>query len=62
MLSTSRIQVTDTHHGAEALGKGLLIDMTGVAWSSVAVVFEPLLHGFPQFGVDGLTLAQPHQS
>ena len=48
--STCRVQVTNAHHGVEAVGKGLLHDMTRCAWSGVAVVFEPLLHGFAQFG------------
>lgn len=47
--STRRVQVTNAHHDAEAVGKGLLNDMTGGAWSGLAIVFEPLLHGLAQF-------------
>src|SRR5260370_31356967 len=46
--STRRVQVTNAHHDAEAVGKGLLNDMTGGAWSGLAIVFEPLLHRLAQ--------------
>jgi hypothetical protein len=42
--------VTDAHHDAEAVGKGLLNDMTRSAWSGVAVLLKPLENGLSQFG------------
>jgi len=45
-----RIQVTDTHPNTIALLEGLLNHVTWRVWSSLAVILEPLEHGFTELG------------
>jgi hypothetical protein len=60
---TSGVEVTDTHTNTEVILKCLLHLMARCAWDGLAVVFEPLPHGFPQFSrVSMSAIVQPRFS